>query len=260
MDDANIVGGYPVPRGECPSFAVVNGTIVCGATLIYADVLASAAHCHAAFAQENAVVMSIGGTRLDGSDAIERIPIDGVLIHARYRQVVLNDILLIFLSRPRSNVVVGGLELQTLCKCATRQCDRDGHWTRPDDPRLWFAFRVSAASQLDGGQCRKRRCRRVRAAAQFCPVGYRQFACHWLCIQCHYQPSVRIPIGVSGRLGWSAVVSNTTTSVSSIDSKSYHRHERQALVRFRETGFTTTLGGHYKLCIATTVRRSIATQ
>jgi Trypsin len=69
-----------VPRGECPSFAVVNGTIVCGATLIYADVLVSAAHCHVAFAQENAV-MYIGGTRLDGSDAIERIPIDGVLIH-----------------------------------------------------------------------------------------------------------------------------------------------------------------------------------
>jgi hypothetical protein len=44
-DDENIVSGNPSPRGEYPSFAVVNGAIVCGATLIHADLLVSAAHC-----------------------------------------------------------------------------------------------------------------------------------------------------------------------------------------------------------------------
>jgi hypothetical protein len=40
-DDENI----PAQRGEYPSLAVMNGAIVCGSTLIHADVLVSAAHC-----------------------------------------------------------------------------------------------------------------------------------------------------------------------------------------------------------------------
>lgn len=67
---SDIVGGTISAKGFYPFYAVTSDSGVCGASLIHPDILLTAAHCADVF--ENSVV-SIGGNRLDGSDALENI-------------------------------------------------------------------------------------------------------------------------------------------------------------------------------------------
>lgn len=95
--DARIVGGTIVAPGTYPFFAYGAGTILCGATLIYEDILLTAAHCDGAFIQNGAL---IGGTQLDGSDAT-RIEVESELPSPDYDDATrLNDIMLVKLREP----------------------------------------------------------------------------------------------------------------------------------------------------------------
>jgi trypsin len=102
-----IVGGSLADSQEYRSYAVVDPVVnsggLCGATLIYPDILVSAAHCGLAGIFNDGVLMNIGGTSIYGDDAIDRIGIDGQLIHPNYDSASLNnDIMLIKLSSPSS--------------------------------------------------------------------------------------------------------------------------------------------------------------
>ena len=103
-----IVGGSPADSQEYRSYAVTdpsdNSGGLCGATLIYPDILVSAAHCGVGGIFNNGVLMNIGATSIYGSDAIDRIEIVDQLIHPAYDSASLsNDIMLIKLSSPSSS-------------------------------------------------------------------------------------------------------------------------------------------------------------
>jgi trypsin len=102
-----IIGGSLADSQEYQSYAVTdpldNSGGLCGATLIYPDILVSAAHCGVGGIFNNGVLMNIGATSIYGEDAIDRIEIVDQLIHPDYDSVSLsNDIMLIKLSSPSS--------------------------------------------------------------------------------------------------------------------------------------------------------------
>jgi hypothetical protein len=76
-----IVGGTPAPPGAFPFHAkssLLNDGF-CGASLIWEDILLTAAHCNGTFWEGAA----IGGTQSDDSDATV-IPVDFELLHPEY--------------------------------------------------------------------------------------------------------------------------------------------------------------------------------
>lgn len=62
--DKRIVGGTTAEAGAYPTYAFTAGAQLCGSTLIWYDVLLTAAHCDGAFLDG----VLIGGLMLDGSD------------------------------------------------------------------------------------------------------------------------------------------------------------------------------------------------
>jgi trypsin len=97
-----IVNGDRVKAGEFPSFAYPKSTY-CGATLIWKDVLLTAAHCEWGFVANQPVY--IGGTFMDGRNAIETKLIDWILPHPSYSEcdnVLKGDIMLVFLKSASS--------------------------------------------------------------------------------------------------------------------------------------------------------------
>jgi Trypsin len=108
---AKIVGGQQADVGEYRSYAIpVIDQYLCGATLIWEDVLVSAAHCEEAFNSQNGAVL-IGGTKLDGSNAPERIPIKSLVVHPDFYEdahtgTPYNDIMLIFLANSSTSPVM----------------------------------------------------------------------------------------------------------------------------------------------------------
>lgn len=113
----NIVGGTPAPFGKFPSYAVPFQTFsyssLCGATLIWPDVLLTAAHCEIDFFNgTNFTSVQIGGTKLDGSNSTETIPIKALVVHPAYAfnktspdGLPVNDIMLVVLSTPSTAAV-----------------------------------------------------------------------------------------------------------------------------------------------------------
>jgi Trypsin len=97
-----IVNGIRAKTGEFPSFAYPKSTI-CGATLIWKDVLLTAAHCDWGFVPNQPVY--IGGTFMDGRNAEETKLIDWILPHPSYSEcdkVLKGDIMLVFLKSASS--------------------------------------------------------------------------------------------------------------------------------------------------------------
>jgi trypsin len=91
-----IVGGDTVTDPDIyPYFAFPAGDELCGATLIYTDILLTAAHCLGAFISYGAL---IGGTKLDSSES-QFVTVDYEYPHPNYtRGTVENDIMLVRLS------------------------------------------------------------------------------------------------------------------------------------------------------------------
>lgn len=99
-NQVRIVGGSPATAGRYPSYAipVLEGRCLCGSTLVWPDILVSAAHCAGCFREAGAV--AIGGNQRDTSDALETIEIDYVVIHDNYHSNTLeNDIVMMKLVR-----------------------------------------------------------------------------------------------------------------------------------------------------------------
>jgi trypsin len=97
-NNASIVSGQPADVGEYTSYAIptIGSKFICGASLIWEDVLLSAGHCHAVF-KEVGETVDIGATKRDGSNAKERIPIKGLLVHPDF-SFPYNDVMLVFLA------------------------------------------------------------------------------------------------------------------------------------------------------------------
>jgi trypsin len=96
-NNASIVGGQPASVGEYPSYAIlqIGGSLRCGASLIWGDVLLSAAHCDDAYNGENTF---IGGTKLNPSNAKEIIQMGDTVVHPDFA-FPINDIMLVFLKK-----------------------------------------------------------------------------------------------------------------------------------------------------------------
>jgi Trypsin len=105
-----IVDGTTVLRGEFPAFAYLSG-IGCGATLIHYDIVLTAAHCVVDQISSSTDNISrffgdvfLGGTKRDGSDAMETFRVINVQSHPNYnlRNYPEYDYTLLQLSRSSS--------------------------------------------------------------------------------------------------------------------------------------------------------------
>lgn len=93
-----IVGGTPANDGDFPSYVFNAGSGLCGGTLIYPDIVLTAAHCKGIFLDG----VLIGGTQISGSGSVY-IPVDSEYSHPDYDDVTENnDVMLVKLSSPSS--------------------------------------------------------------------------------------------------------------------------------------------------------------
>jgi secreted trypsin-like serine protease len=100
-----IVGGQAARPGAYPSFAVSAGPSLCGATLIHADVLLTAAHCTNVFVGGGVYIMGRHGVQLDGSDSLGWYNVTREIPHPKYNNVTVeNDIMLLILDKPVRDV------------------------------------------------------------------------------------------------------------------------------------------------------------
>jgi V8-like Glu-specific endopeptidase len=99
----NVVGGKLAKLGDYPSFAISNGLFSCGATLIWRDVLVTAASCNfGPLDVLNAVQWYIGGVASDGSDAVETATIQSLIPHPYFNDATRHDIMLVILNNVTS--------------------------------------------------------------------------------------------------------------------------------------------------------------
>jgi hypothetical protein len=75
-----IVGGTAATEGEFPFYAKTRPTTLCGATLVWEDILLTAAHCGGGFLNGAA----IGGTLIDDSDATIIVDVISEIPHPDY--------------------------------------------------------------------------------------------------------------------------------------------------------------------------------
>lgn len=104
LTEVRIVGGVPATPGEYPFYVhVANGTL-CGGTLIWPDVVLTAAHCQRAWSTTTAFV---GSTDIAGRDGAEIVTIERFTPHPNYNsQNEENDIMLVLLATPSSAPLV----------------------------------------------------------------------------------------------------------------------------------------------------------
>jgi trypsin len=100
-NNASIVGGQPAGVGEYPSYATltIGGALNCGASLIWGDVLLSAAHCDYDYNGENTF---IGATKQNPSNAKEIIQMGDTVVHPDFN-FPNSDVMLVFLKKPSTS-------------------------------------------------------------------------------------------------------------------------------------------------------------
>jgi trypsin len=112
-----IVGGQVARSGEFPFFAFPSDGrgIVCGAALIHPDILITASHCNGRllnfgsprFVGFGRASVYIGATFINGSDAVETIPVGLIRKHPKYNSKTQEyDIALVKLKEPSRSPVV----------------------------------------------------------------------------------------------------------------------------------------------------------
>jgi trypsin len=101
--DPRIVGGTPAAPGDYPFHVNAIDPLFCGGSLIYEDIVLTAAHCVGTFLAG----VNIGGTMLDGTDATDVLSVDLEFPHPDFVDgVFLNDIMLVKLTDPALSPVV----------------------------------------------------------------------------------------------------------------------------------------------------------
>jgi len=91
-----IVGGTPAPAGMFPFSAVsiYSNIAICGGSLIYKDIILTAAHCEEAWNATGQIAF-IGNTQVSGSDG-DKIPVDSILKNPGFNPTNFkNDIMLV---------------------------------------------------------------------------------------------------------------------------------------------------------------------
>jgi hypothetical protein len=76
-----IIGGSPAPKYEFFALPQGQSNVLCGSSLLHPDILITAAHCAIFFEGES---FYIGTSKLDGSDAIDIIEMEQVLLHPNF--------------------------------------------------------------------------------------------------------------------------------------------------------------------------------
>jgi secreted trypsin-like serine protease len=102
-----IVGGKEAVKGRYAAYGIpLEGSALCGATLIAPDLMISAAHCKGAFTGGSASV-AIGGTKRNLADAPEIIGVAFEVAHPDYDPATAaNDVMIVKLDRASSAVPV----------------------------------------------------------------------------------------------------------------------------------------------------------
>jgi len=100
---ARIVGGTPAQVGEFPSFVWTAGSQLCGGSLIWDDILLTAAHCVGAFVERGVLY---NGVNINGGadELFQEVQVE--LPHPNYNTTIrdANDIMLVKLSSPISMI------------------------------------------------------------------------------------------------------------------------------------------------------------
>ena len=95
--DPRIIGGTPAAQGTYPFYVNTIRPILCGGTLIAPDLVLTAAHCGGGFLAG----VNVGGTLLDGTNAVETLAVEAEFPHPDYDEASrLNDIMLVKLAEP----------------------------------------------------------------------------------------------------------------------------------------------------------------
>lgn len=101
---ARIVGGIPAAPGRFPFYVHVADGELCGGSLIWPDVVLTAAHCETAWRTTTAYV---GSTDIVGRDGAEQVTIQSLFIHPNYTPgTEENDIMLVLLANPSAAPLV----------------------------------------------------------------------------------------------------------------------------------------------------------
>jgi len=103
-----IVGGAPAEVGEFPSFVWTAGRNLCGGSLIWDDIVLTAAHC-AGYFLDGGILYN--GVLINGGDGEQRQGVAEELPHPEYNTTIqdANDIMLV-----RTNGPLAGVPLQEL--------------------------------------------------------------------------------------------------------------------------------------------------
>jgi trypsin len=105
-----IVGGTPAGANEFKFFGHTSPLYRCGAALIHPQIILTAAHCECAFVNGVAKEIFLGSNELLNRDAsLDDVPTTTMrVVHPNYSDntgILINDILLVKLSRPASSEV-----------------------------------------------------------------------------------------------------------------------------------------------------------
>jgi Trypsin len=189
-----IVDGTTVLPGEYPAFAFLSG-IGCGATLIHSDILLTAGHCVATRLGSNFNIgqfvrnVFLGGTKRDGSDAMETLRVISGRLHPNYttRTFSVNtssdtvddyDYALLQLSNP-SSIVPIPYNRNGSIPYDTSELITIGHGLKnPNETTLSYNLLQVRVNAINTDKCRSLYNNEIDAPSTLCAAAKGKSACY----------------------------------------------------------------------------------